>query len=158
MHAFLFAAYISWSSAPCMTRFWLMRLLEPVLCLAMLSMLCRWSGLRTRAIHECSMIGQMGMMYLHDGIELYCDIIKMFRLGWSTSGLFYKPILATLGPEFLSLDPRWAYNHSWACMGSPINRLTCLDHSMGYFGRSIRHTHKMFSTRCIHTRGRVAWG
>jgi hypothetical protein len=68
-------------------------------------------------------------------------------------GMFYKPILAALGPEFLFLDPRWAYNHSWACMGSPIDRLTCLDHSMGYFGRSIRHTHKTFSTRCIHTRG-----
>ena len=46
------------------------------------------------------------MINLGDGNKVVPDIIKMFRLGWSTSGLFYKPILATLGPEFLSLDPR----------------------------------------------------
>ena len=48
----------------------------------------------------------MGMMYLGDKNKVVPDITNMFRLGWSTSGLFYKPILADLGPEFLFLDPR----------------------------------------------------
>ena len=109
--------------------FWLMCLLEPYICLAMLSMLCRWSGLRTRAIHECSMIGQMGMMYSGDGNEMVWDVLNMFRLGWSTLGMFSKPILADLGPEFLSLDPRWACNHSWAYTGQPY-RLTNLLRSL----------------------------
>ena len=52
------------------------------------------------------MIGQMGMMYSGDGNEMVPDMINMIRLGWSTSGMFYNPILADLGPEFLSLDPR----------------------------------------------------
>ena len=52
------------------------------------------------------MIGQMGMMYHRDGNEMVHDMINMFRLGWSTLGMFYKPILADLGPEFLFLDPR----------------------------------------------------
>ena len=46
------------------------------------------------------------MMYRGDGNEMVHDMLKMFRLGWSTLGMFYKPVLATLGPEFLSLDPR----------------------------------------------------
>jgi hypothetical protein len=52
------------------------------------------------------MIGQMGMMYSGDGNEMVHDMINMIRLGWSISGMFYKPILADLGPEFLFLDPR----------------------------------------------------
>ena len=123
-----------------MTRFWLMRLLETIIYLAMLEMLCRWSGLRTRAIHECSMIGQMGMMYLGDGNKVVCDITKMTRLGWSTSGLFYKPILAALGPEFLSLDPRWAYDHTLR-YGTPVDWLTCLDFSMSYLLRDFHSTY-----------------
>jgi hypothetical protein len=52
------------------------------------------------------MIGQMGMMYHRDGNKVVPDMLKMIRLGWSTLGMFYKPILAALGPEFLFLDPR----------------------------------------------------
>ena len=52
------------------------------------------------------MIGQMGMMYSGDGNEMVHDMINMIRLGWSTLGMFYNPILADLGPEFLFLDPR----------------------------------------------------
>ena len=52
------------------------------------------------------MIGQMGMMYSGDGNEMVHDMINMIRLGWSPSRMFYKPILADLGPEFLFLDPR----------------------------------------------------
>ena len=48
----------------------------------------------------------MGMMYHRDGNKVVPDMLKMFRLGWSTSGMFYNPILADLGPEFLFLDPR----------------------------------------------------
>ena len=43
----------------------------------------------------------MGMMYSGDGNEMVHDMINMLRLGWSTLGMFYKPILADLGPEFL---------------------------------------------------------
>ena len=46
------------------------------------------------------------MMYSGDGNEMVHDIINMIRLGWGTSGMFYNPILATLGTEFLFLDPR----------------------------------------------------
>ena len=55
---------------------------------------------------DCSMIGQMGLMYSGDGNEMVHDMINMIRLGWSTSGMFCNPILADLGPEFLFLDPR----------------------------------------------------
>ena len=48
----------------------------------------------------------MGMMYSGDGNEMVHDMLKMFRLGWSTLEMFYKPILADLRPEFLFLDPR----------------------------------------------------
>ena len=41
-----------------------------------------------------------------DGNKVIPDKINMIRLGWSISELFYKPILADLGPEFLFLDPR----------------------------------------------------
>ena len=46
----------------------------------------------------------MGMMYSGDGNEMVHDMINMIRLGWSTSGMFYNPILAALGPEFLFLE------------------------------------------------------
>ena len=45
------------------------------------------------------MIGQMGMMYHREGKKVVPDMLKMFRLGWSISGMFYNPILADLGPE-----------------------------------------------------------
>ena len=75
-----FVAYIFWSTAPSMTRFWLMRLLEPLsicICLAMLRLLCWWSGLWTRAIHESSMIGWYNGNDLDDdGNELVHAISK----------------------------------------------------------------------------------
>ena len=46
------------------------------------------------------------MMYSGDGDEMVYDMINMFRLGWSTLGMFCNPILADLGTEFLFLDPR----------------------------------------------------
>ena len=45
----------------------------------MLSLLRRWSGLRTGAKHEYIMIGCRG------GNEVVRDILKMLRLGWDTS-------------------------------------------------------------------------
>jgi len=40
------------------------------------------------------------------GMSWYMLYLKLTRLGWSISVMFYKPILAALGPEFLFLDPR----------------------------------------------------
>jgi hypothetical protein len=54
-------------------------------------------------------------------------------------------ILVALGPEFLSLDPRWAYNRTWR-YGTPVDWLTCLDLSMSYLVRAfhLAYASKMF--------------
>jgi hypothetical protein len=75
------------------------------------------------------------------------ELVKLDdRPGWAaTRVVVVWLILAALGPEFLSLDPKWAYNRTWR-YGTPVDWITCLDLSMSYLVRAfhLAYALKMF--------------
>jgi hypothetical protein len=148
MRALLLSTKYPWSSAPSMTRFCFCVTRNLLyLCLTMLSTYCCNSGIWVWRLFESSMVvcrGNCGELVKLDN-----------RPGWAAMWVVVIwLILAALGPEFLSLDPRWAYNRTWR-YGTPIDWLTCLDLSMSYLVRAFYLAYtcvcKMFAKRCIHT-------
>jgi hypothetical protein len=148
MLALLLSIINPWSIAPSITRFCFCvtgNLL--CLCLAMLSAYCCNFGIWVWSLYESSMI----VCYGNCG-----ELVKPHnRPGWAATWVVVIwLILAALGPEFLSLDPRWAYNCTWR-YGTTVDWLSCLDLSMSYLVWAFHFAYawkcKMFAKRCIHT-------
>jgi hypothetical protein len=104
----------------------------------MLSTCCCNSGIWVWSLYESSMIvcrGNCG------------DLVKLDnRHGWAAMWVVVIWLIpVALGPEFLSLGPRWAYNSMWR-YGTPVDWLTCLDLSMSYLVRAshLAYASKMF--------------
>jgi hypothetical protein len=118
--------------------------------LAMLSIYCCNSGIWVWSLYESGMIvccGNCGELVKLDN-----------RPGWaSTWVVVIWLILAALGPNFLYLDSRWAYNRTWR-NGTPVDWLTFLDLSMSYlvwdFHLAYAWVCKIFAKRCINI---VTW-